>query len=73
MIQSVPIPMGGQLTNKRIITTAEALPKEQRSEPHISFPSLGVLHWEKKKKNLGVFGFENQQGLHIGESENCGK
>ena len=52
MIQSIPIPMGGQLTNKRIITTAEALPKEQRSEPHIRFPSLGVLHREKNPRNI---------------------
>ena len=48
-----PRPLGRWPTNKRLRTTAEVLPKSQRSEPHIKLPSQGVLHQEDSPGTLG--------------------
>ena len=43
MIWLRPINPSGQPTNRRIITTAEVLPKKQVSELHIKLLTLGVF------------------------------
>jgi len=48
-----PRPLGRWPTKKRLRTTAEVLPKSQRSEPHIKLPSRGVLHQEDSPGTLG--------------------
>lgn len=46
MIQSRPIFLGGQTTNRRIITNAQVLPKEEGVRAPSGLPSLGVLNQE---------------------------
>ena len=57
--------MGKWPTNKRLRTTAEVLPKSQRSEPHIKLPSRGILHQEDSPWDTWLW---VQQGL-LSESQ----
>ena len=48
MIQATPYLPGRQPTDWKITVSQRLSHRNENSEPHIRFPSLGVWHWEKK-------------------------
>ena len=71
MVQSSPVPPGNQLTNEKIITIAEVLPKElmvwsPHWAPQLRGPAPG--RWVPRAS-----GFESQWDSLSGEPEGCRK
>ena len=69
-VESRPIPLDEWPTNGRIITIAEVFPKEWGVKPILGSLGGGAICGSQAP---GMSGFEDQQGLHAGESASCRK
>lgn len=67
---SRPYTREGNMQNRKIITIAEVLLKNQGSKPHTGFPKLRVLHWKDEHPEPG---FKDHWDLSLGEQEDYRK